>query len=309
MRSFTRSLWITFATVVLTLTLIPAAQAGSRPFPGLIDLPIGWQPEGIAAGRGTTVYVGSLVDGAVWKADIRTGQGQVLVDGVTGRVAVGLEYAGDRLYVAGGRTGQAYVYDAQTGNPAMACQLTSEPAFINDVVVTRDAAYFTNSLAAELYRLPIGGGADCDDVDTIELTGDWQQVTGFNANGIDATPNGRTLLVVNTTLGAVYTVDARTGVATEISLPTGVTLTMGDGILLEGRTLFVVRNRSNEIVELKLSGRLTSAQVVDTLTDPDFAVPTTIASFGGTLYAVNARFGVASPETQEYHIVRVNGAR
>ncbi len=147
----------------------------------MIDLPIGWQPEGIAAGRGTTVYVGSLADGAIWKGDIRTGRGEVLVEGVRGRIAVGLKYAGGRLYVAGGPTGQAYVYDARTGALVVdePCQLTTDPAFINDVVVTREAAYFTNSQAAELYRLPIGPrGADCDAVATIALAGDWQQVAG-----------------------------------------------------------------------------------------------------------------------------------
>ncbi len=106
----------------------------------------------------------------------------------------------------------------------------------------------------------------------------------------------------------MYTVDPRTGTADQIEVPPGVTVTMGDGILLEGRSLYVVRNRLNEIVELKLSGRLTSAKVVDTLTDPDFDVPTTIASFGRALYAVNARFGVAAPETQRYQIVRVGGS-
>lgn len=298
--------------VVLTTTLAavfalpPMGTALAEQFPDTVPLPNGWLPEGIATGTGTTIYAGSRADGSVWKGDLRTGQGEVLVDG-DGRVAVGIKVDRGLLFVSGGGTSDAYVYDARTGEEIAVFDLTDGPAFINDVTVTRDAAYFTNSQAAELYRVALGaGGVPTGDVETLALTGDWQQVAGFNANGIAATPDGGTLLVINSSTGTLYNVDPATGDA--VAVDTGGTLLdQGDGILLQGSTLYVVRNRSNEIVELRMSPDFLSATFVDTLTDPDFDVPTTIAGQGSRLYAVNARFSTPPTPDTEYDIVLVDG--
>ena len=91
----------------------------------------------------------------------------------------------------------------------------------------------------------------------------------------------------------------------EIAL-TGGEVTFGDGLLLEGRTLYVVRNRLNQIAVVRLSADLASGQVVRSLTDPDFDVPTTIDDFGNSLYAVNARFGTPPTPTTPYDVVRVS---
>jgi hypothetical protein len=79
---------------------------------------------------------------------------------------------------------------------------------------------------------------------------------------------------------------------------------MGDGILLHGRRLYVVRNRANEVVVLRLRERFTEGTRIATLTDPEFDIPTTIARHGSRLYVINARFGQESPTT-EYDIVKV----
>ena len=66
------------------------------------------------------------------------------------------------------------------------------------MIVTRDAAWFTDSFQPVLYRLHIGPrGPNCDDAETLPLSGEWVQATGFNANGIAATANGRALIVMN----------------------------------------------------------------------------------------------------------------
>lgn len=281
-------------------------SASAAPFPDTLALPNGWLPEGIATGAGTSIYSGSRADGSVWKGDLRTGRGEVLVD-VDGRVAVGIKVERGLLFVSGGATGDAYVYDANSGAEVATFDLTDGPAFINDVTVTRNAAWFTNSQAAELYRVALGPrGVPTGDVETIALTGDWQQVAGFNANGIAATPNGRTLLVINSTTGILYAVDAATGVADAVDTG-GALLTQGDGILLRGKALYVVRNRSNEIVELRMSSDWRCGVVVDTVTDPDFDVPTTLAAKGSRLYAVNARFSTPPTPDTTYDIVLVDG--
>jgi hypothetical protein len=50
---------------------------------------------------------------------------------------------------------------------------------------------------------------------------------------------------------------------------------------------------------------LASGRVVTRLSDPDVSGPTTIDDFGKRLYAVNARFGVPSPDTAAYQVVQL----
>jgi sugar lactone lactonase YvrE len=292
------------------IALVPAT-AGAATFPDTIRLPDGWQPEGIAAGRGTSLYVGSIPTGAVWKADARTGKGDVLVKGQEGRSAIGIKVdRRNRLFVAGGATGRAFVYDARTGADLASYQLAAPGAatFVNDVVVTDRAAWFTDSSAAQLYALPLGRhGAlpDPDEVRTVPLTGDFELATGGpNLNGIVAARGGRTLLSVQTNTGKLFRINPRTGVTREVDLG-GATLANGDGMLLAGRVLFVVQNRLNQIAVVVLSRSLDRGRVVTTITDPDFDVPTTIAFQAGRLYAVNARFGTTDPQPARYDIVRV----
>ena len=143
----------------------------------------------------------------------------------------------------------------------------TRPSFINDVVVTRDAAYFTNSQQPELYRVPISPRGEIGSVETIPLAGNGpagDYVAGFNLNGIDATSDGRTLFVVNSTKGMLYTVDARTGASAAIDLG-GATVTTGDGILLVGHDLLVLRNggadpTANEIAVVRLRDRFAAVR-------------------------------------------------
>mgnify|MGYP002682224853 CR=1 FL=1 len=297
---------------LLILGLALPAQA--QTFPEVIPLPNGFQPEGIAIGDGSTFYVGSLATGAIYSGDLRTGEGALLVPDQVDRTAVGLAFDNSTgyLFVAGGPDGAAYVYDTRTGE-SLAEYPLADPAstlgtFVNDVVVTKGAAYFTDSFRPVLYRVPLapnGSLPDPSEVEILGLTGDFDFVEGaFNSNGIDATPNGKTLIIVNSSTGTLYRVDPCTGEATEIPV-SGGELTAGDGILLDGRTLFVVRNNFQEIAVVELDPRFRSGAVVDTITDADFQVPTTIAEFGNALYAVNARFGVEPGPDVEYSVARV----
>jgi sugar lactone lactonase YvrE len=173
---------------------------------------------------------------------------------------------------------------------------------VNDVVVARGFAYFTDSRRPFLYRVPIGdhghghhgaGRGHSREATAIPLSGDIVYGEGNNANGIDRTRDGRTLIIVQTNVGKLFTVDRRSGRTREIILDEPVV--NGDGILLDGRILYVVQNRDNKVAVVRLSRRLRSGDVQMHLTDPDFDVPTTIDDFGERLYAVNARFRPTPP--------------
>ena len=76
------------ALLAVALTAVLAAPAAAHspahsPFPKLIALPVGFQPEGIAL-KGPTFYVGSIPTGSIDRGDARTGSGDVLVPPQTG---------------------------------------------------------------------------------------------------------------------------------------------------------------------------------------------------------------------------------
>ena len=281
-------------------TLLASAALLAAPFPETIPVPAGSDPEGIAA-KGKTFYVGARQDGSVYSGSLKTGAGAILVQGRQGeRGAYGLKRRGGKLYVAGGPFGAAYVYDARTGADIDVEQLIPRgTGFINDVTVTRKAAYFTDSLSDKLWVYDRRDGT----ASPLTLGGDYQHVPGqFNANGIAATPNGKRLIIVQSFTGKLYTVDPKTGVAELIEAPL---LTNGDGILLRGKTLYVVRNREEEVVTLRLRDHYTRAVELARFTEADFKIPTTIARSGNRLYVVNADFGHETDPTWPYDIARV----
>jgi hypothetical protein len=292
-------------TLMVPLALPVGASSGET-FPQVFNVPNGWQPEGIAIGRGSSFYVGSLLTGAVYGGDMRTGDGEVVVPPQPGRIAVGLDVdkRSNAIFVAGGGPllgpipGSAYVYDVETG--AQLAEYSLEGVFINDVVVTRNAAYFTDSGRPVLYKVPLGPMGELPDPPAFEEIPlgsgfDFDPSLFINANGIEATPNGKWLILANTSFASVYKVDPNTGEAYKIDL-SGDDLPFVDGLVLAGNTLYVVQNQLNQIGIVSLDPTLTSGVVSDEpLTSTEFRIPTTAAKFGSTIYAVNARFGDFTP--------------
>jgi len=307
----------TFAAVALTgllaVSAAGAAHAASSPTGGgavedLIELPDGFRPEGITIDPRGTAYLGSLADGDIYAADLRTGAGEVISEG-PGSPSVGLKIDQfGRLFVSGGPSGTARVVDSATGDVIADYELTTDPAFINDVVLTRDGAWFTNSFAAELYFLPVspsGELPDASEIVTLPLTGDWVQQPDFNANGIAETTDHQALLVIQSATATLFRVDPATGEATTVDLG-GATLANGDGLLVVGRTLYVVQNFSNTVAVVRLAADGTSGTLVDQLTSPEFDVPTTVAAYGSSLFLPNARFTTPPTPDTEYDVVRID---
>ena len=277
-------------------------------YPKKIALPNAFAPEGIEI-KGKKAYVGSVGSGAILVADLRTGATRSLVAGAPNvRSATGLEYDRGKLWVSGARFGNARVYDARTGIQLQEFQFVpaGTATFINDAVATKRGVYFTDSQQPALYKVALSGSGRPGAVTTIPLGGDYVHVPGqFNLNGIVATPNGKTLIAVQSFAKKLYTIDPKTGVAKLIDLG-GYDLTNGDGLLLHGRTLYVVQNRNNQVAVFELSKDLTKATFLRAITDPgNLDVPTTIDRAGSRLYVVNARFGTTTPTDQAYHIVRL----
>jgi len=288
------------ALVALALVALPASAAS--PFPSRIDLPDGWQPEGITAGTGTTAYVGSLADGSIARVNLRTGTvDPAFIEG-QGLPAVGLFYEGehDRLWAAGGPSGQVRVYDASTGAALETYQFGA--GFVNDVVVTEHAAYATDSVVPQVLVIPIaedGTLAAPSDAFALPITGDFAYEAGFNANGIEWW-DGR-LIVPQSNTGELFAVDPATGDSVRL-LPEG-TIAAADGVRFVGANLYVVRNMLNQVDVYRFRGG--TPDFVRTI-DPDGVdVPTTIAHGAGRLWVVNARFGTTPTPDTPYWITQI----
>jgi sugar lactone lactonase YvrE len=306
-----RSRFVIFALALL-MSLSPVAASAHHDRPDRIDLPDGWMPEGITT-DGRFLYSGSLADGALLRANPRTGNTRIIEEGRQGRVAVGVDYdrRRDVLWVAGGGTNRIRAHDARTGRRLAVYNFPSENArFINDLVVTRRAVYATDSFNQELLVVRLGRGDRLPGpraATTRALTGDLVYVPGpdqFNLNGI--VKSGRRLLAVQSNKGLLFRINPFTGRTRTVNLGGGSPLSFGDGLEIDGDILYVVRNQLNEIAVVDLGRRLRRGEVVAHLTDDDFDIPTTVALLGDSLYAVNARFGTAGPQPAEYWITRID---
>jgi hypothetical protein len=145
-------------------------------------------------------------------------------------------------------------------------------------------------------KIPIGATGLLGQATTIPLGGPAATIdpTTPNLNGIDATPNGSTLIVDHTALGKLFRVDPATGKSTAITAE-GLIPGTPDGLLLSGRDVWVVENFANTLVRVPLSPDLTQGEITSVITSPLFRVPTTVAKHGSRLALVNARFDLGLP--------------
>jgi hypothetical protein len=287
----------------------PAGQNGN--FPARIDLPNGFFPEGIESGPGTSFFVGSMVDGAIWRGDLRTGSGRVLAAGAPGSASAGIAYeAGrDRIWVAGvgpplNGSSDVRVYDASNG-ALLAAYQPSGVGLLNDVAVTREAVYVTDSSFPQLVVIPLpkdGSLPPSAAATILPVGGDFVQTPGFNLNGI-VVENG-VLLVAQSSAGKLFRVDPETGDADEVDLGRA-TLAYPDGLELLGHTLYVVRPFDNRVTVVSLGVGLASGVVLGDLTDPSFDIPSTATVAAGQLWAVNLRFTTPVEPTTPYWITQL----
>jgi DNA-binding beta-propeller fold protein YncE len=263
-------------------------------------------PEGVAYQSDTgDFYVGSTTDGTVFRGNVEGGPKEAEVflepesDGRTTAIGMDVDEKG-RLFIAGGDTGRIFVYDTESTDQIGRLDTSDAGAtFLNDVAVTPDGdAYVTDSLRPVLFRVPstVDGVGDAEPWLNFEETpAEYEE--GFNFNGIDATEEGRYLVAVQSNTGELFRIDIESKQVVEINLG-GETLTNGDGLLLDGRTVYVVRNEQALIVPVKLSGEYIRGKVGEPFTDPSFAFPTTIAKTDGRLLVVNSQFDKQEGEAE-----------
>lgn len=302
------------AVLATSSSAVTAQAAAADRFPATVPLPDRSLPEGITGGPGSSFFAGSREDGSIYRGSLRTGAGAVLVPGEPGAVAVGLQFhkPSGLLWVAGGATGTVTAYDSATGATVARYVVPAgvTPRFLNDVEVTTNGVYVTDSRNAELVVVRTGSGAGLpDEVELLPLTGDWAQDAGpdparpaNNANGIRSLPGGDVLIVSQ---GKLLRVDVRTGVADLLEQTGGDALTGGDGLELRGSALYVVYGFGRDSVAVvELAGDARSYAVTGELLDEDLERPTTATYAAGSLWVVNGKF-TTQPTPTTYEVVRV----
>jgi Cu-Zn family superoxide dismutase len=261
-------------------------------------------PEGIGSTPdGNAFFVGSTVTGAIYRAGLSDAAAQVFLEGgADGRTDVrGIKVAPNgRLFAAGGTLGRVFIYDS--GSRALVASLATGAAaggsFVNDLAIAPSGDVFaTDSRDPVIYRIANGVAAQQPGLERwreLEGTGIvFQPAPAFNLNGIVATADGRFLLTVHSATGQLFRIGVADKAVTQVSLPGGATLPNGDGLLLDGRTLWAMtrapQTNVGSVVKLQLSENFDSATVESTTTDPTLDFPTTIARAGGRLLVVNSQ--------------------
>jgi sugar lactone lactonase YvrE len=300
---------------------LPAASvnAADKPFPDRVYVLNGSASEGFAIGKGPVAY-NSSPDGSIYKVDLRSGQGEVLAEvqdpADCFKLGMRVDDRTNYLFVAGCVYGNAFVYDADTGALIMEYQLNKSPEFglVNDLTITNDAVYFTDSFRPVLYRLPLSKNGEVP-LDTgaateIPLPAEFRLDSANDdccgGNGIVATPDGKTLIVGHSSLSRLYRVDTATGDVDQIVVDKPLTGFL-DGIAMRGHTLYIMTPYDFpgppefidgiQVVELDKGNR--TGILVDTLADPDLDGVASGAIFGSSLYVNNARYTTfPSPDAQ-----------
>lgn len=310
------------STLALGFFTFSMGAVAQESWPEAIAIPTGFEAEGIELGRDHDFFVGansfsslfgeaffgvpheqSALAGAIYKGNLRTGEGAFLAP-PTGKPVSGLSYDPRTNYlyaatgfadlVTGSFTGQGVaVYDASSGD--LITEITfGDGIVINDCLVTRTGVYCTDSINPDLYKVVLendGRLSSTPVVEVIPMPG-FGMVAGFNANGLAGNFDGSQLVIVNATTGVLYLVDTASGEASPLQIEGAEQLfANGDGLYLEGRTLYILQNFSNKIAVVQLSGEVTGGTFIKNIPgegEPNpLNIATTLIGFGNSLYAIN----------------------
>ncbi len=295
------------AALLLPLALVlSVGPALAAPRPTQYVLPgSAVYPEGIAFEESSgDFFVSSTTEGTVFRANVADETAHVFLapggDGRATAIGVAVDRAG-RLFVAGGPTGMIWVCDTASGDLLGRFTTPAGATFLNDVTISRSGdAYVTDSVRPIIWRITPEAVAAADGGTAaaepwLDLTG--TAITyqaGFNLNGIEATPDGRSLVTVQSNTGDLFRIDIATRTPSRIALGNEA-VPAGDGLLLVGRTLFVAQNAIGMIARIELNGDLTAGTLESRSGDPTLRFPTTIDLARGRILVVNSQFDKRGP--------------
>jgi hypothetical protein len=249
-------------------------------------------PEGIAfSPHAAAFFTGSTSNGDVVQVNVETGVADLFASGAKqGRGDCrGMKVdSKDRLWICGGEENRVHVLDKE-GMLIESWDLKAmyNSGFLNDCAVDEQYIYVTDSRVQKIYRAKTSGNQPGPVEEWLNFTN--QQIpygTGFNANGIVLTPDGKYIILVVSNSGKLYRIDRSSKAIIEIIINTPVTA--GDGLWITGETLYVSRNTTNKIFPVKLSNDY-SKGTVGVEFGENLLFNTTIAKAGNYFLVVNSQ--------------------
>lgn len=295
---------IALATAAVPAYADPLPPAGTEL---VVSSQPGTLPEGIEVAPNGRVYVTGSGDGDVYVSNPGSpGRLELLADGATqGRTAaLGIERdQRNRLWVAA--VDHVDLLD-RSGRLLQRIEVpgTGADSYLNDLTVTRDAVYVTDSNTAVVWRIPLTG----NEIGPMERWLDLTQVFPypvyyFYLNGIVASPDGNRLLVASQGLGALIRVDVAAKSANFVD--SGGTPFGADGMVLEDNTVYGVLNYEapdgRQGVYRGVLSADWSSMTVTPVDTAGFDSPTTLARHRGRTFVVNSQLDRA-PGTPPYTV-------
>ncbi|MEX2500761.1 MAG: hypothetical protein WD336_00180 [Trueperaceae bacterium] len=255
-------------------------------------------PEGIAYHADSdSVYVTGAASGALYRIDLASGDAEVVLEVGTRSPfgTLGLAVDGNDLWIAGGNTGEILRMNMEAAEiEATYATPEVEATLINDLIVAPNGdVYVTDSFRPTLFKIAAGS----DEVEAWRHFGgtEIEYGEGVNLNGIVVSDDGAYLVVVHMTEGALYRIHVASRAVHQIDLG-GDTVPGGDGLALDGTTLYVVQNGPDEVSVVELADDFASGTLVRILEDDRLADAATGALAGSDLLVTNAQFSAMQDE-------------
>lgn len=250
-------------------------------------------PEGIVYNSNTgNFYTGSVTNGDILQVNVQSGETKLLASGVAHnrKAATGMKIDQmNRLWICGGADNKIQVIDLD-GKLIKSWDTNAlfGSGFINDCIIDNTHIYFTDSRVRKIYRTSVTESqpGNLEEWLTFIDAQIMYAATGTNANGIVSTPDNKYLIIVISSSGKLYRIDKTTKAIAEIVLNTPVT--SGDGLYLEGNTLYVSRNATNLIFPVMLNADFSQGTVGSGF-GTNLLFNTTIAKAGNYFLVVNGQ--------------------
>lgn len=288
------------AKAALFLTAAMSAGAAQAQNVRIISVPAEIEyPEGITVDSEGWIYVSSAVDGAVARMNSK-GEAVEIIAGANEILPAGNEIFPamlgkkidelGRLWIMGGLTGKIFVIDKATGDLLATRAVSGERKALNDAVIMADAVYVTDTLQPILWKIARDGEEIGEPEAWIDFTGTpLEYGPGRNLNGVAADEDGKYLIVIQMDKGLLFRIDIASREVTPVDIGEE-TVTNGDGLVIDGQTMYLVRQAETEIVTLRFAPDFASAQVVSRFTDPALTWPATAVIAGDELLVVDTQF-------------------
>jgi Cu-Zn family superoxide dismutase len=234
-------------------------------------------PEGMGYDKQNgAFFVGAIGGGAVLRGNVNSATVKTFsAAGADGRAAaLGARPDHKRVYVGSFGSGKVWIYNENNGKLIATLDTGMPSSVMNDFsFLPNGTAFVTDSINPFLWRITWSGGKPTLEK-WLDFTGTaFAYVAGINADGIVTSANGRYLVINQLTTGKLFRVDVASKAVTQIDVG-GFDLTNADGMDIQARSLYVVRNSNAQIVKVDLSPDFSTGAVDTVTTSPAFLFPT-----------------------------------